>query len=84
MARLHVSSDGREWMVWAVYPQASNSRLIDPRFADGWLCFETFDEKRRVAPIPEGWEECSEPELEELCATGVPGRPTSLPYPRLI
>jgi hypothetical protein len=35
--------------------------------AAGWLCFESSEEKRRLAPIPESWELLSDPELAELC-----------------
>lgn len=30
----------------------------------GWLCFENPEEKRRLAPIPDGWQRCSAEELE--------------------
>jgi hypothetical protein len=26
-------------------------------YSDGWLCFESEGEKRRLAPVPEGWSE---------------------------
>lgn len=35
-----------------------------PPWAEGWLCFETRDERRRLLPVPEQWEECSDDELE--------------------
>lgn len=31
---------------------------------DGWLTFESGEERRRLSPIPEGWEAASEAELE--------------------
>ena len=33
------------------------SALVDPRLASGWLTFESFTEKRRLAPVPPHWEE---------------------------
>lgn len=38
----------------------------------GWLCFECADEKRRLAPIPPGWEALPDEALEHLCAEGLP------------
>jgi hypothetical protein len=34
----------------------------------GWLAFESKLDKRRLAPIPPGWEELTDLELEGLCA----------------
>jgi hypothetical protein len=34
--------------------------------AKGWLCFESFSEKRRLSPIPPHWEEFSVIELIQL------------------
>jgi hypothetical protein len=36
--------------------------------SDGWLCFESGSEKRRLAPIPSGWEVCGTRALEQLCS----------------
>ena len=30
---------------------------VSSEFSQGWLCFETEGEKRRLAPVPAGWEE---------------------------
>lgn len=40
----------------------------DRDLAEGWLCFESDAEKRRLTPVPPEWEVCTEAELEELCA----------------
>jgi hypothetical protein len=34
----------------------------------GWLCFESATEKRRLIPVPPGWNRMSDRGLEELCA----------------
>lgn len=34
----------------------------------GWLAFESGGDKRRLAPIPAGWEALSEADLAALCA----------------
>lgn len=43
-------------------------RFKNPELADGWLCFESLSERRRVAPIPPGWELWDEPTLEKIVA----------------
>ena len=30
---------------------------VASEYSQGWLCFEGEGEKRRLAPVPEGWEE---------------------------
>jgi hypothetical protein len=39
---------------------------LPPRLAQGWIAFECGTERRRVAPIPEGWNELPESALREL------------------
>jgi hypothetical protein len=39
---------------------------LPPRLARGWIAFECGDERRRIAPIPAGWEELPESRLREL------------------
>lgn len=41
-------------------------------FERGWLVFDNGDEKRRLAPVPEGWELMSPQELESLCGRAKP------------
>jgi len=64
MLRGFTDSTGVEWRVWEVVPnkrsdrsnaELSRSSLKDTIFANGWLCFESAHEKRRLAPIPSGW-----------------------------
>ena len=45
-------------------PRAAVSRDL----ARGWLCFESVEIKRRLWPIPDGWERMNEAELAELCS----------------
>lgn len=69
---------GRQWLVWAVYPSVSTSRLtpsgVHPDFVTGWLAFETANAKRRLAPIPAGWEHASESELLDLLGRATEAR----------
>jgi hypothetical protein len=39
---------------------------LPPRLIHGWVAFECGEERRRVAPIPEGWDELPELELRTL------------------
>jgi hypothetical protein len=77
MLREFKDKQGTEWLVWDVYPNGNvgEHRISDPgaafphrELAQGWLCFESQAEKRRLAPIPESWEEFSADQLDELCA----------------
>ena len=49
--------------------QAPRAR-VRAEYAHGWLACESATERRRVAPIPEGWEELSDGELATLCDHG--------------
>ena len=88
MLRGFIDAGGTEWRVWQVQPHVltghpdaaetfSRVSLNGTPFANGWLCFESQAEKRRLAPIPEGWEVLDAGVLEELCghAVHVPQRP---------
>lgn len=65
--------EGREWQVWDVVPSreaeygASSPKFLPPEMAEGWLCFEAADEKRRLSPCPAGWEECDDAAIHALC-----------------
>lgn len=82
MLRGFTDSAGVEWRVWEVFPSKggttgtssaalSRSSLNGTAFADGWLCFEADDQKRRLAPIPRGWDRDVKT-LEQLCAKATP------------
>ena len=49
-------------------PRAS----VAQEFANGWLCFETSGEKRRLAPVPESWDRADDETLEQWCVTATP------------
>lgn len=78
MLRGFTDSTGVEWRVWAVFPGRASepsssvdaltrSSLKETPYANGWLCFESKDAKRRLAPIPKGWEFSTEKLLAGLC-----------------
>ena len=52
---------------------------VSGAYAQGWLAFESRHDKRRLAPLPEGWEELDELELGRLVERAAPvGRPRRL------
>ena len=71
--RVFTDPEGRSWQVWNVLPgpQIGFERTVSqlpPEMTDGWLCFESPREKRRLAPIPAAWEFDHPSRLEELCS----------------
>jgi hypothetical protein len=70
--RTFVSHDGSLWNVWNVVPTlVHNDRKValSIGMTSGWLCFECAGIKRRIVPVPTGWEEWSEDELDTALAT---------------
>lgn len=52
-------------------PQAPVARArLRGTYAQGWLCFESDAEKRRLSPIPDDWTTCDERQLEEYASHG--------------
>jgi hypothetical protein len=53
-----IDSSGTIWEVFEVYPgEKRTADRVPAAFREGWLCFQSFTERRRLAPIPKGWEE---------------------------
>lgn len=50
-------------------------------FEHGWLVFDNGDEKRRIAPVPPGWDQMTPQELNALCARA---KPTHQRWTRLV
>lgn len=66
-------SAGRQWRVWdvtpeSIHPQTKAEDYLAECFQGGWLVFETPDgsSKRRLCPLPFGWEHRSDTDLESL------------------
>lgn len=60
----------RRWRVWDTYPR-SFARSDWPGYSGGWLTFECIEcdppeEKRRLSPVPDGWDRGNETELRQL------------------
>ncbi len=52
---------------------------ISSEFVCGWLCFQSLYEKRRLAPVPDRWDDLPDGELRRLLDEAVPvGRPRRL------
>ena len=45
-----------------------------PEWVHGWICFESAGEKRRLCPLPHGWEEASIDQLEDFRTRAIPVR----------
>ena len=67
-----VDETGVAWRVWAVTPDqlqprtAAEDYLGD--FGEGWLCFESENERRRLANHPADWAGLPDAELRALLA----------------
>lgn len=76
MLRGFTDTTGVEWRVWEVVPSRaaiatssvaqSRTSLSTTPYANGWLCFESELEKRRLAPIPPGWELVAPGDIAQL------------------
>lgn len=67
--RVFVDPRGREWHAFAVFPTAevsARAQLPEP-YCKGWLAFEGAEEKRRLSPVPDGWQSLSAGDLAALC-----------------
>lgn len=82
MLRGFTDSTGVEWRVWEVVPSRaaietspqaqSRTSLSATPYANGWLCFESESEKRRLAPIPTGWELGHPVDIDQLLKQATP------------
>lgn len=73
--RSFTDSQGQGWRVWNVVPQYDTARDEDtmtPGLQGGWLCFEKEGQKRRLSPIPDGWEAAEPEALERYCQAATP------------
>lgn len=56
-----IQEDGGAWVVFSTHPHSGAN--VRPRYAEGWLSFHRGVERRRLAPIPEGWENAADFQL---------------------
>ena len=66
---------GTEWRV-TLTPRGSDAvsrdHYLPEAYREGWLLFESNQEKRRLAPVPSDWESMPTEELARLCGKAVP------------
>ena len=60
-----MDSAGVSWRVWTTRP--ANPRTVVEELRDGWLTFDSAEDRRRIAPIPKGWESFTDERLELAC-----------------
>jgi hypothetical protein len=65
-----IDERGTEWVVFAVRPSSSGRATGGTRaeFAQGWLCFQSETERRRLPGIPAGWDAMDDGALLALLA----------------
>lgn len=69
-------ADGVEWGVFFTARSVARDQHLPEEYREGWLAFESAaGEKRRLAPVPEGWESLSWDELSALCESATPQAP---------
>jgi hypothetical protein len=68
--REYTDREGVRWTVWSVVPgehlRVLNASPLPAGLRTGWLCFQSPTEKRRLCPLPAGWEDRSDSELDIL------------------
>jgi hypothetical protein len=71
--RAFTDSRGVTWDAFPVYPVArpSSHTQLKGTLQQGWLCFDSVAEKRRLSPIPPGWQSLSDQALEQLAQRAV-------------
>lgn len=67
--RVFTDSHGTSWQVWDVRPSTPTESIqLRTEYAAGWLAFESELGRKRLVPIPDGWEEWPPEKLLEACA----------------
>lgn len=74
MPRVFRDAAAVEWSVYLTVPSASERRAqhLAEAYRAGWLVFESASEKRRLAPVPAGWDSLSDAALAALCVAATP------------
>ena len=68
-------SAGIAWRVWSTTPRAG--AVFEESHKAGWLTFESATTRKRLAPMPRGWEEATPERLELMCRAAEVVRRTS-------
>jgi hypothetical protein len=61
--REFMDESGRTWLAWSTVPRSGAN--VRAAYAEGWLSFQVGggQDRRRLVPVPQGWEAASEEEL---------------------
>lgn len=69
-----VDENGTKWKVWAVMSSSIHPKTAAEDFlgdyAEGWLCFESSTQRRRLARFPQDWDRLAEKDLVRLLKSG--------------
>jgi hypothetical protein len=65
-----IAEDGTKWRVWpvlrsSIHPKTAAEDFLGD-YGDGWLCFESEKERRRLARFPQDWERLTDKDLCKL------------------
>lgn len=63
--REFVDSKGVTWRVWRTMPRSGY--VYAEQLRDGWLTFESVQQRKRLAPVPAGWADATPERLELMC-----------------
>jgi hypothetical protein len=62
-----VDENGTKWRVWAVQRSSIHPKTAAEDFlgdyGEGWLCFESSSERRRLARFPQDWDKMHDKDL---------------------
>ncbi len=62
-----VDQKGIKWRVWAVQRSSIHPKTAAEDFlgdyGEGWLCFESANERRRLARFPQDWDRMADKDL---------------------
>ena len=79
-----VDKQNQVWDVWEVVPdhprgpRISNPGrplVVPPELQAGWLAFQCGEQRRRIAPLPDGWIDLSDDALLDMMAGATALRP---------
>jgi len=65
-----VDESGLKWRVWpvlrsSIHPKTAAEDYLGD-YGDGWLCFESGHERRRLARYPDDWDKMTDQDLCKL------------------
>jgi hypothetical protein len=72
-----VDNEEQVWDVWEVRTPIATTRriLVQADLQAGWLAFQCGEQRRRLAPLPTGWDEMSDHALLGLMDQANPIQP---------